>query len=370
MGPGVDGVLAGLVRGDVPALYVLLDAGDRIVEANTHTRALLGPGALGARFGDLCVTFQRGLSPTAEARGGPVRRDVNLVAFTGLPQTYQCWFAPADGHTVVVGGADPAEQEVLRRELLSANQRLSAGTRELQQANAELARTGQLKTQFIGMAAHDLRSPLLTVDAYARFLAEDLDGRLEPEQAAQLAGIREATALMRQIVDGFLDVAIVESGRLRLDRSPASLVRVATEALGLVRTAALRRGVAVRVQAAELPDLPLDVPRLKQVVMNLANNAVQHSPPGAEVVVEVAWEAGQAVLRVRDQGPGLAPEIARDLFSAFTRGRDRADPRDRHAGLGLAISRLIVNAHGGTIAATGAPGQGAVFEVRLPAAPA
>lgn len=364
----IDGVLAGLVRGDVPALYLLLDATDRVVEANRHTRALLGPRTMGARFGELCVSFQRELSPFAASRGGPVRQDVNLISFTGLPQTYQCWFSPAGESVVVVGGADPPEQEQLRSDLLQLNQQLASGTRELQKANAELARAGALKNQFIGMAAHDLRSPLLTIDAYARFLVEDLDGRLEVEQAAHLAGIRDAAALMRQIVDGFLDVSLIESGTLRLQRKPASLAQVASAALGLVRTAALRRGVSVRVVAADLPDVPLDASRLAQVVMNLANNAVQHSPAGGEVVVEVARDGRDAVLRVRDQGPGIAPELGRDLFAAFTRGRADADPRDRRAGLGLAITRMIVDAHGGTITAEGRPGAGTTFEVRLPGA--
>jgi len=350
----------------VPALYLLVDAADRVVEANRHTRALLGDRTMGARFGELCVTFQRELSPFAASRAGPAHQDVNLISFTGLPQTYQCWFSPAGEFTVVVGGADPPEQEQTRKEMLQLNQQLSTGTRQLQKTNADLARAGALKNQFIGMAAHDLRSPLLTIDAYARFLAEDLDGRLEVEQAAHLAGIREAAGLMKQIVDGFLDVALIESGTLRLDRRPASLARLASEALGLVRTAALRRGVSVRVEAAEVPDLPLDASRLKQVVMNLVNNAVQHSPQGGEVVVEVGLEGGQAVLRVRDQGPGIAPEIVKDLYTAFTRGRADADPRERRAGLGLAITRMIVGAHGGTISADGRPGAGTTFEVRLP----
>jgi signal transduction histidine kinase len=242
------------------------------------------------------------------------------------------------------GTEDPAQEVLLRAELLELNRQLANGTRDLQKANAELARLGRLKDQFMGMAAHDLRSPLAAILAYQESLAEDLRAVLGPAQKADLEAIREAAVLMRGVVDGFLDVALIEAGRFKLVHAEIPLAQVVERALGLVRPLA----------------------RFAQVIINLLNNALQHSPRGAEVVIEVASDGEGARLVIRDQGAGIPPEIARNLFTPFVQGVARVTEGERSVGLGLTIARYIVEAHRGSIATRGAPSQGATFEVRLP----
>jgi signal transduction histidine kinase len=265
------------------------------------------------------------------------------------------------------GTDDPAQEELLRAELLELNRQLANGTRDLQKANAELARLGRLKDQFMGMAAHDLRSPLAAILAFQESLAEDLKAVLGPAQRADLAAIREAATLMRAVVDGFLDVALIETGRFRLQHADASLADVAERALGLVRPLAARAGVVVRLERGDDPVVSVDAARIEQVIINLLNNALQHSPRGAEVVIEVASDGEGVRLVVRDQGAGIPPEIARNLFTPFVRGAGRVTEGERSVGLGLTIARYIVEAHRGSIATRGEPSQGATFEVRLPA---
>lgn len=362
----VNGAVGALVRGEVPAIYLLLDRDERVLEANRHTIDLVGEHVVGARFGDLPVTFERGVSPRALVASGPARRDVNFVTFTGLPLTFSCWFVPCGECVVVVGGANPRDQETMRRELVSLTNELAARTRELQKSNLDLTRLGGLKNQFLGMAAHDLRSPLLAVVAGASLLADELDGDLSPAQRETLEELLASADQMHRIIDAFLDVSQIEAGRLALDLTVSDLGTVAEDAARLVRRVQ-RRDVAVRVLRSEgLPALPIDVAKVRQVVINLLNNAVEHSPAGQDVLVEVTREGDDAVLRVRDRGPGLPPQIQADVFAAFVRDARERTSAGRRIGLGLTIARLIVDAHGGRIGIDSDPGRGATAWVRLP----
>ena len=362
----VDAILARLVRGDAPALYLLLDAEDRVVESNRHSRLLVGPRLPGSRFGDLLATFERSLSAAALAREGAVR-NVNVITFTGLPQTYRCWFLPVGDQTVVFGAVDPEEQELLRRELLTLNQDLSARQRTLVQSQSDLARMGRLKDQFLGMAAHDLRSPITAIAFFSEFLETDLAGRLDAEDASYLQGIRRSVELMRSLVEAFLDTALIESGHLRLELQPTRLEQVLEEAQQVLSPVARRRGIPVRVDCQPgLPELRLDGPKLQQVLINLVNNAMQHSRPGAEVLVAARQDGPEVLLEVRDRGSGIAPSVQKELFSAYVHGNRKGTAADRSVGLGLAITRMIVVAHGGRVTASSELGVGSTFTVHLP----
>lgn len=356
----------GLVRGEAPCLYLRLDAEERVAEANSHAIDLLGDGLIGARFGDLLVDFERSLSAAALARAQPEGR---LVTFRGrgpAPLTKRCVFRTLGDGTLVLGGADPRASARVQASLLALTADLSNQARALQQAKAELARLGQLKDQFLGMAAHDLRSPILGVLSFAEYLEEDLSPTLEEEQRQQLELIRASAEMMRHLVDGFLDVALIESGHLRIDQSPARLADVVRHALKLVELGARRKGVALRVSCADpLPSIPLDADRFAQVVINLATNAVQHSFPGGAVELSTGGDQEGQWLRVQDHGTGMPPEVQRDLFTAFAGGAGHKTAGERSVGLGLAISRLIVEAHGGAIEVVSAPGEGTCFTVWL-----
>jgi signal transduction histidine kinase len=367
---GVDAAVASLVRGDAPAIYMLLDAEDRVAEANRHTRELVGPRLERARFGDLLVSFERDLSPAALARHGAPPRTVNLVTFTGLPLTCFCWFAPSDAGTVVVGGADPRDGELLRREMLLLNQALASRTRELHKANAELTRALAQRDQFLGMAAHDLRSPIQAILSLSGFLQEDLGEALTGEPRQFLDDIHASAELMHRVVDGFLDTALIGSGHFRLRREPASLHEVAALALRVVEPAARRKGVALVCGPDGGPGtLLLDRAKIQQVVVNLVSNALEHSHAGGEVTVEVGAEAGDGLLRVADRGTGIPPELRDCLFRAYTHAENKT-AGERSSGLGLAITRLIVETHGGSIRVESEPGRGTTVAVRLPNAAA
>jgi len=171
----------------------------------------------------------------------------------------------------------------------------------------------------------------------------------------------------RQIVEAFLDVALIHAGQLRIARGHCEIAGVVAAATRLVEPAARARAITIRtVESEPQPAAWLDGPKLQQVVVNLLANAINHSPAGGEVVLELGRVGDVTTLRVRDEGAGITPELHHSLFAAFAHDDARRQGAvDRSIGLGLAICRRIVEAHGGSIVVESAAG-GAVFALHLP----
>jgi len=219
----------------------------------------------------------------------------------------------------------------------------------------------EFRDQYVGLISHDLRTPLLTINLSAATLRSHLQ-RANAEEAARqpLEAIRHSTRRMSEMIDDMLETTRLESGQLQLHRAPvdlAELGRVVARDLG---TPACR----VRCVAEATVPMRADVGRIERVLENMVGNAIRHSPPGEEVVVEVKSTEAQAVVTVADQGPGIPADVVPKLFQRFY----RAGNGDASSGLGLGLynSRLIVEHHGGRIWVDSTPGAGSIFGFSLP----
>lgn len=221
----------------------------------------------------------------------------------------------------------------------------------------------KLRDQVLGIVVHDLRNPLGTVLLHAGALRER-GGEAERRRAEAIEG---AARRMRRLVDDLLDVSRMEEGRLSL-----RLARVAPRPL-LEEVGASQAGLAaaasldLRVEAPpDLPDVRADRDRLLQVFENLVGNAIKFTPPGGRITLGAAPGAGEVRLHVSDTGGGIAADDLPHVFDRFWQAR-RADRGG--AGLGLAIVRGIVEAHGGRIEVESAPGHGSTFSFTVPVEP-
>jgi signal transduction histidine kinase len=252
-------------------------------------------------------------------------------------------------------------------ELSRLNNELANLQRELSKKNAELERLNQLKDQFLGMAAHDLRTPLSVALGYSSFLFEDLGDVLDEGQQTYLSAIRSSCRFMLRLVDSLLDVAIIEAGRLELDRQTTDLVELVKHNVMLNRALAEGKRIQLTVQCDDsLPEMLLDGPRIGQVLNNLLSNACKFSYPDSVVEVHLARQGNHAILSVIDHGQGIAPDRLDDLFQWFARSRVTGTAGEKGTGLGLAIAQKIVEAHLGDIWVESELGQGATFYVSLP----
>lgn len=242
---------------------------------------------------------------------------------------------------------------------------LTALTRAFNEMATTLERTDRVRRDLLDDLAHELRTPLATVEGYLEGVADGV----VPADAETWRLMRGQTARMRRLVDDLGTVARAEHGRLDLQPVPKQAADLARDVTEAVAPAFRRKGVALRLRTEN--DLPVlvDVDRMHEVLGNLLDNALRHTPAGGVVEVAAASEPPGVAITVVDTGDGIPTEDLPRVFERFHRA-DRSRSRARGgSGLGLAIVRALVEAHGGQVRAeSSGPGTGARFTVMLPAA--
>jgi signal transduction histidine kinase len=252
--------------------------------------------------------------------------------------------------------------------------RLAARTAESERLAAELlaradalAETDRRKDEFLAMLAHELRNPLGAIANASYVLEQTVDGGQQERAAAVVK--RQVQHLVRMI-DDLLDVSRITRGKVELKREPLDLVEVVRQAIEGTRPALEARGHALEVALPAEP-LPIsaDVTRLEQVLSNLLRNAAKFTEPGGSIAVAVRAEEGRGVVRVRDSGVGIPPELLPRVFDLFTQGEQGLDRAGAGLGIGLTMVKRLVELHGGQVEARSeGHGRGAELVVRLPLA--
>lgn len=242
-----------------------------------------------------------------------------------------------------------------------------SGVIEKSRLYGQLLELSELKNGLLGMAAHDMRSPLTVILGWVDMLRAGFVGDL-PDEADGLLRHIEASALqVLRLVEDLLDVSVIEAGRLELNRESVDLVRhleQQAESAGLLARA---KGVTLELDLPEgVACASVDPVRLTQIVDNLLSNAVKFSPPQSTVRLCLRRSSEGWVLSVIDEGPGIPPEELDGLFAVFERTSVRPTAGERSIGLGLAITRRMVEAHGGRVTASSELCRGSVFTVELP----
>jgi two-component system, OmpR family, sensor kinase len=266
------------------------------------------------------------------------------------------------------GGA--ASDNRALEELAKVNNDLANLQRELSKRNIELGRLNEQKSRFLGMAAHDLRTPLGVILSYSDFLRLETADTLSAEHREFIDIIRATSEFMLRLVDDLLDVTTIESGQLRLAPAPADLVGLVGRSVQLNAVLATRKGIEVTFSPPPGPvTAVVDAGKLDQVLNNLLGNAIKFSHPGTVVRVGLAVDGDRAIVTVRDQGQGIPPHEIGRLFTPFGKTSVRGTAGEPSTGLGLAIVRRIVEGHGGTVTVHSEVGSGSTFTVALPLNP-
>jgi PAS domain S-box-containing protein len=235
---------------------------------------------------------------------------------------------------------------------------------EAEQAARTAAETAlRTRDEVLAVVSHDLRNPLSVIDMCAASLADRLPAGDEGARSL-VRTIESSTEWMNRLIEDLLDVARVEAGRLALERQPHDLVRVISEATVMLEPLIAEKSLTLREDLPEhLPRANVDARRVVQVLENLVSNAVKHTPPGGEIEIHAESMNGEVRIVVRDTGSGIPAEHLPHLFDRFWQARDA---RRGGAGLGLAIAKGIVEAHGGRIWVESSLGAGSTFGFSLP----
>lgn len=263
-----------------------------------------------------------------------------------------------------------AAQTALAVENASLITALTRNNEEITAANEKLRELDALKSKFLSVATHELRTPLSIILGYNSMLAESLGDRLGDEERKTLEESMAACKRLIRLVNSMLDINQIQAGKMQMNMAREDLRQVASGIVSLFQHEAQRRELKLLLEVpSRLPRLEMDSERMQQVLINLVGNALKFTPPGGSVTVSLRErrESDAVEIAVRDTGIGISKENQERIFDEFEQIRQQAEQRHREgSGLGLAIARRIVEAHEGNLRVSSAPGKGSTFTVTLP----
>lgn len=249
------------------------------------------------------------------------------------------------------------ELRLLEEELRRKNYELEQQNRAIQEAN-------RLKTEFVSMVSHELRTPLTSIQGYAELLLEG--ERIAGEQRESLTIVKKNADRLLGLINDLLDLSRMEARRIDLHRTSLDLASLIREVAGSLRPLIEAKRQRLRLDLGDaLPAVWADGDRVTQILTNLISNAHKYTPVEGNITVAVWRDDGFVRVDVSDTGIGLSSEEQAQLFTKFFRAHDRS-PEAGGTGLGLVITRLLVELHGGQITVSSAPGQGSTFSFTLP----
>jgi signal transduction histidine kinase len=242
--------------------------------------------------------------------------------------------------------------------------------RKVAEKTAELEISNRHKSEFLANMSHELRTPLNAIIGFSEVLKERMFGELNPKQLEYVRDIYGSGQHLLSLINDILDLTKVEAGHMELDAGDFPVRSAIHNCCTLIRERALRKRLRLESHVFEdVGNWRADERKFKQVVLNLLSNAVKFTPSGGEVRIVARIEGDTLVVAVSDTGVGVAPEDQERIFHSFQQVASDEEVRREGSGLGLALSRRLVERHGGTLVVASTPGRGATFVARFPRLP-
>ena len=241
--------------------------------------------------------------------------------------------------------------------------------RKVTEKTVELETANRHKSEFLANMSHELRTPLNAVIGFSDVLSEKMFGDLNEKQLEYVRDINASGQHLLSLINDILDLSKIAAGRMELDPRAFNVATALDNCRTLIRERARGRGLRLSFGVPDnLGEWTGDERKFKQIVLNLLSNAVKFTPPGGEVSLAARFEPDALVLTVSDTGPGIAPKDQAAIFEEFRQLKVAHDAKHEGTGLGLALTRRLVELHGGSIRVESAMGRGASFIARFPLA--
>jgi len=290
--------------------------------------------------------------------------------------------APLNDREVLIIIRDITDRKQAEQQLQQLNQSLETKvkerTTELQQTNEELLRATRLKDEFLANMSHELRTPLNAILGITEGLQEQVYGDINARQLKALQTIESSSYHLLELINDILDLAKIEAGHIELERNPTSISHLCQSSMSFVKQQAMQKRIQLDIKLQlNLPHLFVDERRIRQVLINLLNNAVKFTPTGGQITLEVTRlptalntdiPPVQQYLRISviDTGIGISPENIKKLFQPFIQIDSALNRQYEGTGLGLALAKRMVELHGGKVGLTSEFGVGSCFMIDLP----
>ncbi|MFH1101766.1 MAG: ATP-binding protein [Methanobacteriota archaeon] len=241
-------------------------------------------------------------------------------------------------------------------------------TIELQ--NIQLKKLDRIKSDFLNITSHELRTPMSAIKGYIQMIMKQTLGQITKEQQQALTVILRNTDRLDNLIRDILDVSRLESGTMKFVPEKIDTRKMVNEAVETMQPTADLKNIKINTEIEQdIPEMIVDHERIKQVIINIVNNAIKFSPNGTIINVRTKKDKDQVLFEIQDFGRGIPKDKREKIFEIFYQVDSGMDRKFGGAGLGLAISRGIVLSHGGNIWAESEPGNGSTFRFTLPITP-
>jgi signal transduction histidine kinase len=255
----------------------------------------------------------------------------------------------------------------LYNELARLNNELVTAQRELIKRNIELERLNELKNEFIGVAAHDLRNPLQVIQGFSVMLLNKRFGELNTEQQQFVQVIRRNSDFMVKLITDLLYISKIDAGKLKLELKETDLIGLLERNIELNGLLLEQKQIRISLFAEnDFPGVLVDAAKIEQVLNNLIGNAGKFSAPNTVIEVRAMKSDTEVIISVRDEGQGIPPDELNRLFIPFENLSVKSTGGEQSTGLGLAIVKRVVEGHGGKIWVQSEVGVGSTFSFSLP----
>jgi two-component system CheB/CheR fusion protein len=338
-----------------PQLVSLRDLSGRYLVTNPTFNQLAGQDPVGRTAYDLFP---------AETAAALCRLDDRVVT-EGITAEDEVVIPHADGPRTYLAVKFPLRDETGRVIGIGG---INTDVTRLKRAEQQTREAVEQRDRFLAMLSHELRNPLGAIATATEVLESAAPGG--PEQKESVSVLRRQAVQMGRLLDDLLDISRILHNKIQLRQTTVSLDRLIDEALGVVRPALDAGRLTLEVRRADKPLVVSgDTARLQQMLINLLMNAVKYTPPGGRVTVELDREGDHGIMRIRDTGVGIRPEMLDKVFDLFVQADNTLHRSASGLGVGLTLVRSIVELHGGRVQGRSAgPGQGSEFVVWLPLA--
>jgi signal transduction histidine kinase len=256
-----------------------------------------------------------------------------------------------------------------QRHAVELESRILERTRELVTANERLQELDRMKSFFLSNVSHELKTPLTAIEGLADNMLDGVTGPMTTKQANYMSGIKQSTERLERLINDLLDLSVIEAGKTQLRPSHFSLPALLHEVVNTLKPVAQEKRIALEVASGNGESVACaDRDKITQVLNNLIGNAIKFTPDRGRVAIHFeslndAW----LQVAVTDTGPGVAPAEAGRIFDEFYQIRRPGDEKSKGVGLGLAISKKLVEMHGGRIEVESQVGRGSNFSFTVPA---
>ncbi|WP_374513732.1 PAS domain-containing sensor histidine kinase [Brevundimonas sp.] len=363
--------------------FVLFDRHGRLILCNQAFQDAFGfesgvlrKGALKADLNRIAALAIRSDQPATGGRAGAREVELHDGRWLQLVERFT-----SDGGSVV-SAADITAIKQKEAERQRATERLHVTITELESREEELQQlarkyevamtraeaANQAKSEFLANMSHELRTPLNAINGFSEIMAGEMFGPLgDPRYKGYAADILKSGQHLLSLINDILDMAKIEAGKMTLHYEPVSLREVVEDVARLMRGRIHEAGLNLVVDAPDLPDVEADHRGLKQVLLNLVSNAVKFTPEGGDIVIAVSQPGPDRMrVAVTDTGIGIAPEDLARLARPFEQVEGQHSKTTQGTGLGLALTKSLVELHGGRLTMESEPGQGTTVSFDVP----